>query len=187
LRRPGDRHRALLGRRGLQPGRRHHAQLCPRAGRPGDWQDDEDQHRRRRHLHRRVHQRRDQFRPDQLRHRWQLPGYRSPPLRVQGRDHLPADRGVRHRRDDQGRDAGRRRVPPAGDPGRVLPGGRPPRRVVADAVLRQPDQGLPRRADDRHWRQPGQLPRRCLGPGGDQRRRAVVPRAPLGGPAAAAV
>ena len=44
-----------------------------------------------------------------------------------GRDHLPAGRGVRRRRDDQGRPAGRRRVHRAGDPRALLsrPAGTP--------------------------------------------------------------
>ena len=40
------------------------------------------------------------------------------------RDHLPPDRGVRRRRDDQGRHPRRRRVQADGDPERVLPDGR---------------------------------------------------------------
>ena len=65
-------------------------------------------------------------------------------------------------------------------PARFYPAGGHPARVVAVPLLRQPDQGLHRR--DRRGRraQPGQLRRRRLGAGGDQRRRALVPRASLG-------
>ncbi len=60
--------------------------------------------------HGRVHQRRDRLDPDQLRDGRQLSRHRGAHLRREGRDHLPAGRGVRRRRDDQGRHAGRGRV-----------------------------------------------------------------------------
>ena len=94
----------------------------------------------------------------------------------QGRDHLPAGRGVRHRRDDQDRHAGRCRVQGARDPAALLSRGRPSARVVEHALLRQPDQGLPRRADHRHRGQPGQLRRRRRGAGDHQRGRALAPQ-----------
>ena len=73
------------------------------------------------------------------------------------------------------------------DPAALLPGRRAPARVVAQPVLRQPDQGFHRRDHRGRRAQPGQLRRRRLGAGGDQRRRAIVPRAPLGRSAAGAM
>ena len=72
----------------------------------------------------------------------------------------------------------------ARDPAALLSARRARARVVAHAVLRQPDQRLHRRDPRGRRAQPGQLRRRRLGAGSDQRRRAVVPRAPLGRSAA---
>ena len=100
--------------------------------------DGPGQHRRRRHLHRRVRQRRDLLGPDQLRHRRQLPGHRGAGVRQRGRGDRPAGRGVRHLRDAEGGQAGRRRVPRGGGAAELLPGRRQPARVLADPVLREP-------------------------------------------------
>ena len=105
LRRPGDRHRPLV--HGVRPhrGRRRAAQLRPGADDRRDRGNGAHQHRRRRHLHRRVRQRRHLLGAEQLRHRRQLPRHRGPRLRQRGRGHRPADRGIRHLRDAQGRHA----------------------------------------------------------------------------------
>ena len=103
-----------------QPGRRHDAQLHPRADGARDRPHDAHEHRRRRHLPRRVRERRALLGPDQLRHRRQLSRHRGAHLRQQGRAHLPPGRGGRRLRDAQGRHAGPRRVPRAGDPGALL-------------------------------------------------------------------
>ena len=111
LRRPGHRHRPLA--HGLRPhrSRRRAAQLRPRAHDRRHRPDGAHEHRRRRHLHRRVRQRRDLLGADQLRHRRQLPRHRGARLRQRGRGDRPAGRGVRHLRDAQDGQARRRGVP----------------------------------------------------------------------------
>ena len=123
--------------------------------------------------------------PDQLRHGRQLSRHRGADLRREGRDHLPAGRGVRRRRDDQARHAGRASSSSRWRcPQRFYPPGGHAARVVALALLRQPDPRLHRRDPGRRRPQRGQLRRRRLGAGDDQRRRAVVPGAPMGDAAA---
>ena len=122
--RPDHRHRPLVGGRRLRASGRHDAELHPRAGGARHRPDDAHEHRRRRHLHRRVHQRGAGVDPDELRRRRQLPGHRGPALRKPGRHHLPVGRGAGRGRDDQGRHRGRRRVQRAADPRPLLPGRR---------------------------------------------------------------
>ena len=117
---------------------------------------------------------------DQLRHRRQLPGHRSARLRQQRRAHLPPRRGGRHLRNAARGHARSGRVPRAGDPGALLSARRQPPRIVADALLREPDQQLHRRDPERRRRERRRLRRRRVGPGSDQRGRAVVPRAAVG-------
>ena len=62
----------LVGRQRPRPGGRHDAQLHPRAHGARDRPDDAHEHRRRRHLPRRVRQRRALLGADQLRDRRQL-------------------------------------------------------------------------------------------------------------------
>ena len=72
IRRADHRHRAPAGRQRPRPGRRHDAQLHPRAHGARDRPDDAHEHRRRRHLPRRVRQWRVVLGADQLRDRRQL-------------------------------------------------------------------------------------------------------------------
>ncbi len=90
--------------------------------------------------------------------------------------------GVAETRQD--RHARRCRVQAGRDPAAVLPDRRPPARVLAQPVLRQPGEGFYRRDPGGRRAQPGQLRRRRVGAGGDQRGRALVPRAALGRSAA---
>ena len=69
-------------------GGRHHAQLRSRAYGARHRRDAAHEHRRRRHVDRRVRQRRDRLDPVVLRHGRQLPRHRGAHLRLQGRDHL---------------------------------------------------------------------------------------------------
>ena len=116
------------------------------------------------------------------------PGIEARHLRRGGRDHLPAGRGVRRRRDDQGRHAGRGRVRGARrSRERFYPTGGHAERVVAHAVLRQPDQGLHRRDPDGGDRNQGNFDDGAAVQEVDQRRRALVPRAAMGRSAARGV
>ena len=103
LRRAGDRPRPLV--HGLRPhlGGRRHAQLRARARDPRHRPDDPGQHRRRRHLHRGVRKRRALLGPVELRHGRQLPRHRGAGVRQRGRPDRAAGRGVRRRRDAEGR------------------------------------------------------------------------------------
>ena len=97
-----------------------------------------------------------------------------------GRHHLPSRRGAGRRRDHPRRDQRRGRVSRARDSRALLPGGRPCARVLAEPVLRQPHPGLHRRDSRGRHAESGRLRGRRVGPGDHQRRRALVPRAPLG-------
>ena len=125
LRRPDHRHHALVAGPAADRGGRRHAQLRAGARDPRHRPDDPGQHRRRRHVDRRVRPRRAGLDPVLLRDRRQLPGHRGPNLRLRGRADHPAGRRVRDLPDDQDRDQGRGRVRRAGDPGPVLPARRP--------------------------------------------------------------
>ena len=84
LRRADHRHRAPAGRRRSVGRRRDHAELHPRARGARHRADDAHEHRRWRHLHGRVRQRRAVLDPDQLRDGRQLPRHRGADLRVEG-------------------------------------------------------------------------------------------------------
>ena len=85
---------------------------------------DAHEHRRRRHLHGRVRERRALLDSDELRDGRQLPGHRGARVRQQGRAHLPARRGIRRLRDAQGGDGRRRRIQELEMPRALLPGRR---------------------------------------------------------------
>ena len=81
LRRADHRPGASDGRRRLEGSRRHDAQLHPGADGARDQPHDAHEHRRRRHLPRRVRQRRAVLDPDELRHRRQLSRHRGAAVR----------------------------------------------------------------------------------------------------------
>ena len=118
--------------------------------------------------------------PVLVRDRRQLPRHRGAHLRLRGRDHRAAGRGVRHLPDDQDRHEGRGRVRRARDPAGVLPGGRTLARGVGLPVLLQPLRRLRHRDPLRRRRQPGRLRPGRAGAGDDQRVREVVPHPRLG-------
>ena len=84
--------------------------------------DDQGQHRRRRHVDRRVRLRRAGLDPVVVRDGRQLPRHRGPDLRIRGRDHRPAGGRVRDAaRRSRPRPRTRSSSPNGRDPGRVLP------------------------------------------------------------------
>ncbi len=85
LRRADHRHHALVARPAAHRGGGRHAQLRPRADGPRHREDDPRQHRRRRHVDRRVRRRDAGLDPVVLRDRRQLPGHRGAHLRLGGR------------------------------------------------------------------------------------------------------
>ena len=123
----------------LTAGGRHDAQLHPRADGARHRPHDAHEHRRRRHLSRRVRQRRALLDPDELRHRRQLSGHRGARLRQQRRADLPARRrGRRLRNAASGHARTRSEFRELEMPARCYPPGGSRARVVADALLRQP-------------------------------------------------
>ncbi len=110
LRRPHHRYRTLVGRLRPDASHRPHAKLYPRAAGARLRRPAPHEHRRRRCVHWRVHERHPHLDPIELRHDWELSRRRSTDLRREGRHHLPARRRVWRRRDHPHRDAGRRGV-----------------------------------------------------------------------------
>ena len=129
-------------------------------------QHDADEHRRRRHLHRRVHQRRDRLDPDAA---------SSPSATTRVSKRASTASRARSSADWSRSSAWPRRsklaTPDAVEfdeleiPQRFYPPAGTPRESWRIAVLRQPDQRLPRRDRRRRRPQPGQLRGRRLGPG----------------------
>ena len=176
LRRADHRHHALVARRAADRGGRHHAQLRAGADDPRHRPDDQGQHRRRRHVDRRVRLRRAGLDPVLLRDRRQLPRHRGPDLRLGGRDHRPAGRRVRHLPDDQDGDARTRSSSSSSRsrPGSSRPAATPASRGSSCSTPTwsptSPDEIL-----DTGRPEPGRLRPGRAGAGDHQRVRGVVP------------
>ena len=119
--------------------------------------------------------------PDELRHRRQLSGHRGARLRQQGRADLPAGRGERA---SARRSSARRRTRSSSASSRCRRGSirRAAARASRGGRSSTPTSSAassPRSSSDGPANE-GNFERRRAGAGSDQRRRAVVPRAPLG-------
>ena len=150
LRRPDHRHRPLVGRRGLRAASSARCATSSRSGSCAPPADDADEHRRRRHLHRRVHQRRASARSRPASSRSATtPASRPASTASRARSSAAWSRSSASprrsrwpRRTTSSSGSSRSRE-------RFYPAGGHPARVLAHPLLRQPDQGLPRRDHDR--------------------------------------